>query len=93
MGSDDKDRASELKILQATDSQFWNVVDYKAYCLLDKAQTDNEVIAVSTSKCAKRMETLMNVYEFDDKPPIAVLCFMTRLKRACHSNRVLKVQH
>lgn len=85
-----RDRAPKLKVLHATDSQFRNVVNYKTYHLINLDQNSNGKLAARTGKYAKRMETMMKVYKFDDKDPITILRFLAQFKRACDAIGVSK---
>lgn len=82
MSCDAADRALKLKILRATDSHFQSEVNYKTYHLLVKSQVYKGKMAAHLSMYVKLVETLTEVYRFDDKNPITVLCFPTQFKTA-----------
>lgn len=83
-----EDRAPELKDLHATDSRFWDVVNYKTYHLFEKLHTCKGEMDARMGKYSKHMETLKEANKSDYKELIRVLRFLAQFKRACGSNGV-----
>lgn len=62
--------------------------NYETYQLHDRSLSYDGKKAARTAKLAKRMDTIVKPYKFDDDDPITALAFLGQLKRACDSNGV-----
>lgn len=88
MSSNAVDRAPKQKFVHATDNHIQIVACNKIYRLHDKPQVFNEKTAARTGKHAKRAETLLKAYMFEDTASITVLRLLALFKSACVSNEV-----
>lgn len=55
---------------------FADVVNYKIFWLRNRSQKYNWKIKARTAKLAKRMETIMKPYKFEDSGPVTILSFL-----------------
>lgn len=88
MSSDAEEKASKLKVVPATDSHLRYVMNYKTDRLIHELQAYNEKKDTRTDRYATRIETLMEVYKFDDKDSTTMLCLLAQFKKTCSSNEV-----
>lgn len=80
--------APSLKVLHAAITHSQTVASYETYGLLDKLRTYNGRVTARMNEHAMRMETLMKIYEFDEKDSTTAFLFRVQFERACSSNRV-----
>lgn len=82
--------ASKLHVIHPVKAAFAYDIDYRTYRFYNYSQKYNVKMAARTAKLAKRVETIIKPYKFENLDPVTILLFLGQFKRASDSSGILE---
>lgn len=79
----------DLPVIRLVNDRFWNVSNYRTYCLAGKLSRYDEEVAQSVARWAKRVQVQVKLQKLESFDINSIISFLA-LKCVCDTNRVHK---